>query len=137
FTPATMRSSPSGCASCWGRRGGRVRRCTTRWARWPRPTGVQWLTRHRSSSARPHRSAMAAGSPGGSAASLFPLLGAALLPAPWIVVRAAGSHLEPAATSALTGLAILGAAFLLAWAAELLQLEISQALALALLALIA
>ncbi|HEV8638061.1 MAG TPA: sodium:calcium antiporter [Chloroflexota bacterium] len=73
----------------------------------------------------------------GSPAGLLPLLGAALLPAPWIAVWATGSDSNPELTSALTGLAILGAAFLLSWAAELLQLEVSQALALALLALIA
>ena len=35
------------------------------------------------------------------------------------------------------GLAVVGAAFLLAWAAEVLQLDVSQGLALAVLALIA
>ena len=80
---------------------------------------------------------MARGKAVGAVVGLLPLLGAALLPLPWLAAWAAGSHADPVLTSALTGLAILGAAFLLAWAAELLQLEISQALALALLALIA
>src|SRR6187200_464078 len=39
--------------------------------------------------------------------------------------------------AALTGLAILSAAFMLSWAAEVFQLDVSQALALALLSLIA
>jgi cation:H+ antiporter len=46
-------------------------------------------------------------------------------------------HLSPLVISALTGAAILGAAFMLSWAAELIQIDVSQALALALLALIA
>ncbi len=45
--------------------------------------------------------------------------------------------LGPVAATLLPGLAILGAAALLSWAAELAQLEISQALALAFLALVA
>lgn len=60
-----------------------------------------------------------------------------LLPLPWIVLNLLGFHGSPVLTSALTGVAILGAAFMLSWAAELFQLEVSQALALALLALIA
>jgi cation:H+ antiporter len=63
--------------------------------------------------------------------------GAFVLSAPWIVLNSLGSHPDPLTTSALTGLAILGAAFLLSWAAEVFQMDVSQALALALLALIA
>jgi len=48
-----------------------------------------------------------------------------------------GQHLEPAAAAVVFGLGIVGAAFLIAWAAEVAQLDISQALALALLALVA
>jgi cation:H+ antiporter len=62
---------------------------------------------------------------------------AILLPLPWIVLGVQGVHPTPTVTSVLAGVAILGAAFLLSWAAELLQLEVSQALALAVLALIA
>ncbi len=69
--------------------------------------------------------------------SLAPLLGAFLLIAPWLVLHAVGFHGDPLHVSLLTGLAILGAAFLLSWGAELLQVEVSQAFALALLALIA
>jgi cation:H+ antiporter len=56
----------------------------------------------------------------------------------WIVVhRAAGGTLGPLWETVLPGLAIFGSAALLSWAAELAQLEISQALALAFLALVA
>lgn len=56
---------------------------------------------------------------------------------PGLVLTAGG--LEPVAWSAalMYGLAVVGAAFLLAWAAELVQLDVSQGLALALLALVA
>ncbi len=69
--------------------------------------------------------------------SLLPLAGALALPMPWLVLWARGPHADPLIVASLAGLAILGAAFLLSWAAELFQLEVSQALALALLALIA
>lgn len=61
--------------------------------------------------------------------------GAALLPG--VVVRLGGIHPEPLVAAIIFGLAIIGAAFLLAWAAEAVQLDISAGLALALLALIA
>jgi cation:H+ antiporter len=58
---------------------------------------------------------------------------------PWLFVRFFGDYhaLPSPMTAALTGLAILGAAFILSWAAEAFQLDVSQALALALLSLIA
>jgi len=56
---------------------------------------------------------------------------------PWLAMRVQGLHPEPALTAALTGLAILASAFMLSWAAEAFQKDVSQALALALLALIA
>ncbi|NLC57480.1 MAG: sodium:calcium antiporter [Armatimonadetes bacterium] len=55
---------------------------------------------------------------------------------PWIALRFSGWHGEPLAVAAVSGLAILGAAFLLSWAAEVAQMDISQSLALAFLALI-
>jgi cation:H+ antiporter len=69
----------------------------------------------------------------------FLLLAAALLlTGQWIVVHAvAHETLGPVASTILPGLAIFGAATLLSWGAELAQLEISQALALAGLALVA
>lgn len=59
--------------------------------------------------------------------------------APWLLVRILGDwHQLPSVTVAvLTGIAILGAAFILSWAAEAFQMDVSQALALALLSLIA
>ncbi len=66
------------------------------------------------------------------------LVGAFALTVPALAIRLTGAHPGGAPIEALIyGLAILGAAFLLAWAAEVAQLEISQALALAALALIA
>src|SRR4030095_3734003 len=56
----------------------------------------------------------------------------------WIAIPFAGIHLTPPQFEALSsGVAIFGAAFLLSWAAELSQKDIPQALAIALLALIA
>lgn len=54
------------------------------------------------------------------------------------VALAIGAYHVPAPVAALIlGLAVVGAAFLLSWAAEVIQLDVSQGLALALLALIA
>lgn len=55
----------------------------------------------------------------------------------WILVHALGVQLTQPWEAILPGLGIFGAAFLLSWGAELAQLEISQALALAFLALMA
>ena len=55
----------------------------------------------------------------------------------WIVLHGRGVPLDPPWQAILPGLGIFGAAFLLSWGAELAQLEISQALALAFLALMA
>ena len=60
------------------------------------------------------------------------------LTAQWIVLRGvAHARLGPVAETVLPGLAIFGASTLLSWGAELAQLEIAQALALAALALVA
>ena len=56
---------------------------------------------------------------------------------PGVVVHALGLHPEPLLAGALFGIAIVGAAFMLAWAAEAAQVDISAGLALALLALVA
>jgi cation:H+ antiporter len=58
---------------------------------------------------------------------------------PWLGVRFLTDwHVQPdILVAALTGMAILSAAFMLSWAAEVFQLDVSQALALALLSLIA
>ena len=55
----------------------------------------------------------------------------------WLVIHFTGGHPPPHWTALSTGLAIFGAAFMLSWAAELAQKDIPQALAIALLALIA
>ncbi len=66
------------------------------------------------------------------------LLSAITLVGQWIVVHGVlHLRLGPVWDTVLPGLAIFGAAALLSWAAELAQIEISQALALAFLALVA
>jgi cation:H+ antiporter len=55
----------------------------------------------------------------------------------WISIHLAGVHLAPQFEALSSGIAIFGAAFALSWAAELSQKDIPQALAIALLALIA
>lgn len=59
------------------------------------------------------------------------------LAVPWIVLRLTGFHGSPILTTVFSGLAIVGAAFLLSWGAEVAQLDISQSLAMAFLALVA
>ena len=56
---------------------------------------------------------------------------------PGVIVRFAGLHLDPMLEALVFGLGIVGAAFLLSWAAEVAQLDVSASLAIALLALIA
>ena len=56
------------------------------------------------------------------------------VPAIWFIV--AGVHAAPTQEAVIYGLAILGAAFVLSWAAEVAQMDMSQALAIAILALI-
>ncbi len=65
------------------------------------------------------------------------LITAALLPLQWIYIRLSGLHLSPPWDAICSGLAIFGASFILSWGAEVAQIEIPQALALAVLALIA
>ena len=71
--------------------------------------------------------------------SLFRLtfLLALLGPVPGVGIRMGLVHAPLVVETTLYGAAILGAAFLLAWAAEVAQLDISQTLAIAVLALIA
>jgi cation:H+ antiporter len=56
---------------------------------------------------------------------------------PGVLLRLTGTHPAPVAGAIAFGLAIVGAAFILSWAAEVVQLDIAAGLALALLALIA
>lgn len=65
-------------------------------------------------------------------------LGAAsFLSLQWIVLHLSGTHLSPELQALSAGVGIFGAAFMLSWAAELAQMDIPQALALAFLALVA
>jgi len=68
---------------------------------------------------------------------LIPILGASALTMPAILTRLSGAAPPDWLAEVVFGLGVVGAAFLLAWGAEALQLDISQGLALALLALIA
>lgn len=66
------------------------------------------------------------------------LIAAALIATlPGVFLRLTGTHPDPILAAFLFGLAIVGAAFILSWAAEVVQLDIAAGLALALLALIA
>ena len=56
---------------------------------------------------------------------------------PGLFLRATGAHVPEALAALLFGLAIVGAAFLLSWAAEVAQLDVSAGLAIAVLAFIA
>jgi len=60
-----------------------------------------------------------------------------LIGLPGVVLRFAGIHPAPALGALIFGVAILAAAFLLSWAAETAEMDISQGLALAIIALIA
>ena len=56
---------------------------------------------------------------------------------PGVIIRFGGIHLDPALESLIFGVGIIGAAFLLSWAAEVAQLDVSASFAIAVLALIA
>ncbi|MCH8971545.1 MAG: sodium:proton exchanger [Acidobacteria bacterium] len=56
---------------------------------------------------------------------------------PGVYLRLSGAHVDPILAVFLFGMAIVGAAFILSWAAELIQLDVGTGLALAFLALIA
>jgi cation:H+ antiporter len=66
------------------------------------------------------------------------LIVTALLPLPWMYLELSGKghHLNPGLISTLSGVAIIGAAFLLSWGAELAERDIPRSLALIALALI-
>lgn len=65
------------------------------------------------------------------------ILGAIGLTLPGVYLRMTGAHIDPLTASLLFGMAVIGAAFLLSWAAEVAQHDIPRALALTILALIA
>lgn len=68
---------------------------------------------------------------------VVPFVLAAMATLPGLVLRMAGVHLDPPLSAIIPGVAILGASFLLLWACDAAQADISQALALAIVALIA
>lgn len=67
----------------------------------------------------------------------LPLVLAALVTLPGLGLRLAGLHLDAPSMALISGLAILGASFLLLWACDVAQMDIPQTLALAVVALIA
>lgn len=56
---------------------------------------------------------------------------------PGVVLRLTADHPDPLVSAILFGVAIVGAAFMISWAAEVIQLDVGGGLALAILALIA
>ncbi|MGZ4691494.1 MAG: sodium:proton exchanger [Acidimicrobiia bacterium] len=80
---------------------------------------------------------MSADSPHRRRGQLTALAGGFALTVPGLVVRISGIGAPSWVEAIVYGLAVVGAAFLLAWAAEVLQLDVSAGLALAVLALIA
>ena len=73
----------------------------------------------------------------GTRRNLTLILLAVLGTLPGLAVRLGGIALAPPAMALVSGTAILGASFLLLWACDAAQADISQALALAVVALIA
>ena len=69
--------------------------------------------------------------------ALRPYLLAALLTVPGLALRFAHPDISPIWVALLSGLAILGASFLLTWACEVAQMDIPQAVAVAVVAFIA
>src|SRR5207244_3098858 len=65
------------------------------------------------------------------------LAGALALPVVWFALHFTGAAVGPVETAVASGAAIFGAGFLLSWTAEVAQLDVPRALALAVLALIA
>lgn len=68
--------------------------------------------------------------------SVIWVLACIALAVPAFVLRGLAAHLDPTIAAVLFGIGIVGGAFLLSWAAEVAQLDISASLAIALLALI-
>ncbi len=65
------------------------------------------------------------------------IIAAILLTIPGAALRLLGMHIDPLVDSGIYGLAVVGAAFLLSWGAEVAQHDIPRSLALTILALIA
>ncbi|GBE54274.1 MAG TPA: sodium:calcium antiporter [Euryarchaeota archaeon] len=62
---------------------------------------------------------------------------AVFLTLPWIIIRFSGFSLTPPLAAFLSGVAIIGAAFLLSWAAETSEIDVPRSASLAFVALIA
>jgi len=69
--------------------------------------------------------------------NLVPILLAAAVTIPGTALRFSHIELSPPMTALMAGIAILGASFLVLWACEVIQMDVSQTLAIALVALIA
>jgi len=67
----------------------------------------------------------------------FAFIVTALVTLPGVWLGFSGTHVSPIVGSILFGATILGAAFILSWAAEAAQIDISQSLAIAIMALVA
>lgn len=67
----------------------------------------------------------------------LPYLVAAGVSLPWLGFAVSGSHPAALLTAVLSGVAILGAAFLLSWACEVAEEDVPQAIAVSVLALVA
>jgi cation:H+ antiporter len=68
---------------------------------------------------------------------LLALVGAFLLTAPWVAVELTSAALATGPIVGVTGVAVLGAAFMLAWGAETAERDVPRAFAIAVLAVIA
>ncbi|MFC4990312.1 sodium:calcium antiporter [Saliphagus infecundisoli] len=68
---------------------------------------------------------------------LVPVFIAAVLTVPWLAVRITGASVGLTLSILLSGMSILGAAFLLAWAAETAEKDVSRSFAIAVLAVLA
>jgi len=68
---------------------------------------------------------------------LVAVAGAILLTVPWIGVQALGVGLSDVETVTISGVAVLGSSFLLAWAAETAEKDVPRAFAIAVLAVLA
>lgn len=69
--------------------------------------------------------------------SILGIVGAFVLTLPWIIVKISGTVVSPAIEALFSGLAIVGGAFVLSWAAEVAEVDVPMSVSLALVALIA
>ena len=68
---------------------------------------------------------------------LTAVFAALALTLPWVAIWATGGHFAPLPTVAISGIAVLGASFLLAWGAETAEKDVPRAFAIAVLAVLA